>query len=235
MNKAFTLLEISIILLIIGVITGIIILSNEFVQQSKFRALQAQIADYESAINFFTLKYNAFPGDYENASEISLGFSGNGDTIIDNSTEQYYFHQHLGNAGLVPGSYTGIGGGLGFDEPLLAENVAKTRFNGVGLSIYNTTILEAHPFYTPDFVGEFLVIGTACPNCLLVKSTNGLWLNPQEAKSFDTKFDDGLPTKGKILGISNDNLIRCNLPILDHYIYDLNENGANCYLNYKIK
>ncbi len=227
-KKGFSLLELSISLIIIGLIFAGVTAGALMIKHMKLRALVAQFEEYESGINLFHLKYNSLPGDFIDADPLGIGTNGNGDGIISWEDEQYYFHAHLGNAKMIKGSYTGIGVGVSSDEPELGQNVANTKFSGVGLSVYNSTPYVGTAFYTLDYGKNMLSVGQPCLTCPLIKSTNANWFSPQDSSKFDAKFDDGLPGGGRILAMSGNNAINCAILVGNGYVYDTSISTTNC-------
>jgi len=72
-KSGFTLIEISIVLVIIGLIVGGILAGQEMVHQAKLRSALSQKEKFETAINTFYGKYGCVPGDCGNAS--TFGFT----------------------------------------------------------------------------------------------------------------------------------------------------------------
>lgn len=88
-TKGFTLIELSIVLVIIALITGGVLVGNDLLKMAQARGVMSQMERYETAIRTFQLKYNCLPGDCLNASTFGLGTSGNGDKLIGNTTNSY--------------------------------------------------------------------------------------------------------------------------------------------------
>lgn len=74
LNKGFTLVEMSIVMLILALLTGGILIGKEVIHTAELRATLKQLETFNLAYNTFQLKYNCLPGDCSNAYE--LGFSG---------------------------------------------------------------------------------------------------------------------------------------------------------------
>lgn len=82
-NKSgFTLVELSIVLVIIGLVAGGILLGNDLIEAAKVRKQISQLEEIESQINAFKLKYDYLPGDIPDASEV-FGSSFGGYTVRD--------------------------------------------------------------------------------------------------------------------------------------------------------
>ena len=79
MKKGFTLVELSIVLVIIGLLIGGILVAQSMIGASKIVAVAAQIQQFDAGVMSFKTKYNALPSD-------AKGFGGDADGIIDPST-----------------------------------------------------------------------------------------------------------------------------------------------------
>lgn len=125
--RGFTLIEMSIVLVIIGLIIGGILKGQEIIESSRQKNVISQIDAIKSAVNTFADKYNALPGDYNRAVETIATSMTNGDrngvvgTNYASSTamnaastgvqaENSEFWDHLAGAGLLAG--TTINGGV---------------------------------------------------------------------------------------------------------------------------
>ena len=93
MRRGFTLIELSIVLVIIGLIIGGVLVGKELIAASEIRAQISQFEKFQNATNAFKLKYGCLPGDCANASSFwdfssyggALG-NGNGDGRITDSS-----------------------------------------------------------------------------------------------------------------------------------------------------
>src|SRR5689334_20830022 len=65
-ESGFTLIELSIVLVIIGLIVGGVLVGQDMIKAAQIRATVAQIEKYNTAVNTFRNKYNALPGDMSN-------------------------------------------------------------------------------------------------------------------------------------------------------------------------
>lgn len=186
-NKGFTLIELSIVLIIIGLIIGGILAGQNLVQASNIQTLISGLQNYQTSLNTFKLKYNCLAGDCPNFTTFFSGTSnGNGNYLIEINNEQYYVWQHLSLAGMIDGTYTGATSTPPYNPGV---NVPASKIPNVSFGF------EFDPVY-----------GTSSTNALVVaksRNTDG-WPNfgaftPSDAQVIDKKIDDGLPAKGKIL------------------------------------
>jgi len=130
-NEAgFTLVEIAIVLVIIGLLLGGVLKGQEMITQAKIKNIINDFNGVTVAVTSYQDRYRAIPGDDQNASTrwtTQAPASGNGDGIVagfynanDTSgtggappaaAESNLFWQHLRIAGFVPGLTTGTGSG----------------------------------------------------------------------------------------------------------------------------
>lgn len=120
--RGFSLVELSIVLVILGLLTGGILAGQSLIRAAELRSVSTGIQKYQSAVHAFRDKYFALPGDMTNAQKFwGAGSScpantsggtcnGNGDGWVGCSPdytgcEMTYVSQHLALAGLVEGSY----------------------------------------------------------------------------------------------------------------------------------
>lgn len=76
MRPGFTLVELSIVLVIIGLLIGGILVGEDLIQASKIRAQISQIESIRTGALTFKLKFGALPGDLPNASSFGLTQAG---------------------------------------------------------------------------------------------------------------------------------------------------------------
>lgn len=67
-KKAFTLIELSIVLVVIGLLAGGVLVGRDLVQAAKIRLGISEVEQIRTGINTFKLKYNCLPGDCKNAT-----------------------------------------------------------------------------------------------------------------------------------------------------------------------
>ena len=121
MKKGFTLIELSIVLVIIGLIIGGVLVGQDLIQAGKIRAQVKQLQDFELAYNTFELKYGCMPGDCPNVTTFfPTADNGSGDkqiacdgsglygaNVFFRGRECVRFFHHLSLAQLVSGDYDG--------------------------------------------------------------------------------------------------------------------------------
>ncbi len=73
-QRGFTLIELSIVLVIIGLIVGGIVAGKDMIRAAELRALLSQKDKFTIAVNTFKIKYNAIPGDMRVTDAAKFGF-----------------------------------------------------------------------------------------------------------------------------------------------------------------
>ena len=113
-QKGFTLVEIAIVLVIIGLLLGGILKGQEIITNAKVRNLADQGNAIKAAFFGFQDRYRAMPGDFANASNTipgvtggANGGNGNGDGRVATNDERGLFWLHLSAAGFLTGNFDG--------------------------------------------------------------------------------------------------------------------------------
>ena len=225
-KSAFTLVELSIVLVIIGLIVGGVLTGRDLIRAAELRSTTAQLQQIITGVMTFKLKYNALPGDMPDATQIwgseavcpytpantvphTVTCNGNGDGVIGgygtaSNPEEMRFWQHLANADLISGKYTGIfseGNSSGAWHNEFDVNIPRAAISGSGFSREKSdvaVILGIGYWQAPYKYGSSMIFfGTqtcqAFNNCPA--------LTPKEQFLLDSKIDDGLPASGKIVSI----------------------------------
>jgi prepilin-type N-terminal cleavage/methylation domain-containing protein len=214
-TQGFTLIELSIALVIIGLIVGGILVGKDLIHAAEIRATIGQIEEYNAAVNTFSTKFDCLPGDCIEAS--AFGFdavsNGNGDGVIgecsvspsctwnvstDNALEKetVNFWYHLSVAGLIPDHLiTPSSGGSGIP----GTATPKVKINSRGAGTAGWTIQADAPFDATLGSGYLPGHVLTMSNVSSEASTGSTALyTPADINAIDTKMDDGLPLSGSV-------------------------------------
>lgn len=226
-QRGFSLVELSIVLVILGLLTGGILGGQSLIRAAELRAVMTEYTQFQTAINSFKSKYNALPGDMPNAVQFwgradngsftgecaspatntgsgtqTCNGNGNGQVNGGGSHERYRFWQHLANAGLINGQYTGIAGSGSNQHHIPGENSPTSRVGNLGWSLENDgadTLGNGSTslfWYQRGEMHHVIGLGTATTTNDTIHGF--LAFTPEEAWSINTKSDDGKPGTGRI-------------------------------------
>lgn len=203
-TQGFSLVELSVVLIILGLLAAGITAGNSLVKGSKLRAVIAEVESFRTAVNAFVVQYDELPGDITNAHDYwddgadgvcgnATQCNGDGDGLIEivtnvNNNESYRAWQHLTLADLVPGNYTGIAYGTG-KQADIGVNVPASKLTGGG---YTMTYKDL--FTDGRVVGNAVSFGAFRVN----SSTWNSVISAKDAYSIDKKIDDGGLESGKV-------------------------------------
>jgi len=182
-TKGFTLVEIAIVLVIIGLLLGGILKGQEMITQAKIKNVIADFSGISAAYHGYQDRYRAIPGDDPNAATRWAGATaGNGNGQVAGkynsataTDESRLWWDHLRRSGFVSGN--------GTNQP----------FNAVTGMIGIQTGDAATPTVGPalkDASGNGFVGLIICSANLLDKITIAA----------DTQMDDGVPNAGTVRG-----------------------------------
>ena len=183
LSKGFTLIEIAIVLVIIGLLLGGVLKGQELITGARVRNLISQQDGIKAAFFGFQDRYRALPGDYAAAdTNINCGAtpcnSGNGNGRIEAGGagaihEEILAWNHMTAAGFLNGSYTMTSGAT---APLPANNPVNPY------SVYLTIVYDAN-------------YGTGTPPSKHNLKT-GSQVPVEIISEVDRKIDDGQPYTG---------------------------------------
>lgn len=201
-KSAFTLVEISIVLIIIGLLAGVTFTGVALLQSAESKTLLTEVQKLNQSIGQFQSVYKGMPGDITKATSYWAGTTnGNGGGFIDAETSEEPFAavQQISQAGLLEGSYAGFTGiwdsGFTLATPSAIGNVigAKGRVPAAlyikccsGTDYSRTIVFNNH-------ISLFSIYSTD------ITKRAGI-LTPIEANDLDKKIDDGVPDTGIVGG-----------------------------------
>ncbi len=255
----FTLVEMSIVLVIIGLLVGGLAGMRSYTRSAAISAMMNDGKFYINAYNQFVNRYGTPPGDLTTASSMWSGAIGSpdvdGNGLIratttaggdGNRTEMLAAWQHLARAGFIPGAYTGATvGGVGTFNFRIGTNAPGTKLDKV-------VFLFEHPDYDDGVPDGFIEAGNTHPLYFLGQYPNVLrisglydadtgvpargFLTPKQAKQLDEKHDDGKPGTGMIVTPHNSGLANCaTSDVPSSADYATAADAKNCWLLQKIQ
>lgn len=190
-HRAFSLVELSIVLIIIGLLVAGASAGSKLVHNTKLQTLTTEITNLRQSVLTFVMTYDSLPGDMAeafdffgvvnscidaNVNSVATGCNGDNDGKIEWRRESYRALQHLMSAELIAGT-----------------------FNGTSDVLKSTVFLdgEYHPPLQCSNTNE-ADMGTNCSMFGAPYLANGALLLPRDQYKIDKKLDDGLPKSGNI-------------------------------------
>jgi len=108
-QRGFTLVEIAIVLVVIGLILGGVMKGQRLIDGARVRSLISDVNGIRTAWFSFQDRYRSLPGDFPNATTQidSAALPGNGNGKIDDGQERASVWQQLALAGFINGDFDG--------------------------------------------------------------------------------------------------------------------------------
>lgn len=188
-QQGFTLIEIAIVLVIIGLLLGGVLKGQELIQNARVRNVIALQDGVKAAFFGFQDRYRGVPGDYLPANAAAnipgagtTSCGGDGDSLIEDSgtstTEFVCAWYHLSKAGFISGNYSGTG------TDADASNSPANPFGGLLQLIFDNEYAEGSSTGGGGTIAKThnIKTGTNIPATVLAE--------------IDRKIDDGTPNTG---------------------------------------
>ena len=131
-QQGFTLIEIAIVLLIIGLLLGGIMKGQSMINSARVRAMANDLTGIEAAWISFQDRYRSLPGDFSRASTHILQGATDGDSNarVDSVAEAGAVWQHLSGAGFIAGNFDGAAVAALTDSDCAETTCPSNPFNG---------------------------------------------------------------------------------------------------------
>jgi prepilin-type N-terminal cleavage/methylation domain-containing protein len=188
-QRGFTLIEIAIVLVIIGLLLGGVLKGQELITSARVRNLIAQQDGIKAAFFGFQDRFRSMPGDYATASTTlkcpsgTTCLNGNGNGVIERAAtgtgveahEEILTWMHLSSAGFLNGSYQ-----------MTAGEATPTEVNNPR-NPYNIFL---------EFVHDQDYYDTTTPPIVKLNLKTGSQIPVEIVSEVDRKIDDGHAQRG---------------------------------------
>lgn len=223
-SKAFSLAEMALVIVIIGILVAAIVGGKELIAQAKIKKVASEYTVLNQVVQSFRSMYDNMPGDLPNAYDyygddcdtLASYCNGDGDGMIEgvtslsetapyhNDNESMRVFQHLYLAELIIGSFTGVGYDSGDDSSCgdeiklsIGDNACSRTRN---INVYPTSYSNSGYYflYYDNNLGHVIQLGdtNSTNNDTVNGPNNDAILVPRFAYKIDKKFDDGVPNSG---------------------------------------
>lgn len=262
-KSGFSLVELSIVLVILGLLTGGILGGQALIRAAEMRSINTELEQWKTAVNIFNQKYMALPGDMRNATAFwgAVNTGGTGGNCSDPSNnvgtgtqtcngngdgrvtygwgtgasiyEAVRFWQHLANAGLIQGEYTGALSAT--NRQHAGEN---TPLGKIGATWGFCSLNYNYGWQWDRGLGPHDTSRSNNTLCIGKEQPEGEpgnpFLTPSDAWNIDMKFDDGKPGIGTVTATRRGNNCTDASSATDWQAaeYRLDQTGTNCALLY---
>jgi len=233
MKKAFSLVELSFVITLMGLFAISVVVANNFIENTKLASFIKQVNSYKSSVKLFKMSYNSLPGDIVNATSVidNVSNNGNGDGIINWNDENYYAWNHLSAVEYIKENFSGVATS---GVAVINDNVPEALIaDGVGYSLAYVSGAESGYGYVAGSARNILVVARECPGCSNFRSVGQNFLTTKEAYKIDKKFDDSYAKTGLIYGAQVSGSNDCYESFNNEY--DLDETGEQCFLMFNLE
>ncbi len=215
-EKGFTLVELAIVLVIIGLLIGGILVAQSMINTQKVQAFCRQIAQFDAAVATFRDKFRSVPGD----SYIYNPAVGDGDGIIENAVttganvantwnsggQMAHFWLQLYQNGFkneeLPGVPYATAYAANFPINAITPNAPKAKTgNNVGILAYGSTAITSLGLTYPGNIYMAMnCTASTGATAGLISCTNGF--SGPDAASIDAKIDNGMSNSGNVVAVT---------------------------------
>ena len=196
--EGFTLVEIAIVLVIIGLLLGGILKGQEMITQAKIKNVIADFSGISAAYHGYVDRYHKIPGDDKCAG------SGATAAVCGTTTARWSGASSGDGNGIVQGSYKST---TATDESVLWwDHLRRAGFvSGTGISqpfnaLTGIIGVQTGDAQSPTSPGPTMKDASTPPNGfvgIIICSAN---LPDKIAIAADVQMDDGVPTSGSVRG-----------------------------------
>lgn len=208
---AFTLVEISVVFIVIALLAGLVLLGTDLRRLAAIRSQIRQLEQFNEGAAVFRLKFAGIPGDLRAEHATALGFQprsgarghGDGNGLIEDCNadvggvkvygcEYTLFWSDLGDASLVAGQFAGSDAGA----DIQTAEAAFRYFPAATLVTHGQLIVNTDADrLLPHWLSIMRILE------MQPDGSSTSWSSPvipADAEALDRKLDDGDPARGSV-------------------------------------
>jgi len=227
-KSAFSLIELSIVLIVIGLLIAGITGGASLIKSSELRSVMSEARGYAVAVNAFYSQYNALPGDYNVAVGSESTYVGDNDgkiefanvaSIVAESNVAWYALDQIGAIDDAL-TYASVDGELTPGTNFPSSKIKSAGWIFSNVNSQNVVVLTA--------ATEAASLGNEADT--IANSA----LLPSDALSIDSKVDDGIANTGKLRSVINNGGTDTAVNCANTTTYTIGGNTKTCAISYQV-
>ena len=213
-KSAFSLIELSIVLIIIGLLIAGITCGASLIKSSELRSIMGEARGYAVAVNSFFTQYDQYPGDASVRVGNASAFDGDRDNKIEyvndattpmsEGLDAWFDLKDIGAIDLALTPITVANPAINAKVPV--TDIPGSKIKGAGwafdyhnLSLQNVVVLTGT---TEAWVATKDLVNSATPAATTDNLSTEI-ISAPDAFSIDSKIDDGKANSGNVQAINN--------------------------------
>lgn len=213
MRRGFTLIELTVVVIVIGLVVGAVVVGRDLLHGARLRAQVWQLEQFDGALGAFRAKYASLPGDLSASHAAALGFvarsgepgRGDGNGLLDAceafdpfssgvplGCEIVLFWSDLASARMVSGTFSAAA------DAYIVITVPEDAFQyfpkAVIAASWDAVVVPVRCVSTGHYYMIVRLLTAVPPGSASI----GRPVHARDAQWLDSKMDDGMPRTGRV-------------------------------------
>lgn len=250
-SRGFTLIELSIVLVIIGLIIGGVLMGRDLILGAENKQIASYQQEFATKWNTFKLKYDCIPGDCATATELFGAAAGcTASARTDNATCDGDGNGKISWSGPNEGAnglaydhlhHAGLFGPYNVDYDVAVGYSSLVPIPNTTMYIGSNALDRASLYYSVTRTGGINALQFARRQNFVPHQPRAAIISPSRMHNIDLKVDDGLPGHGHVRGWHGEtygvnpaqNEVCVNL-VAGEYEYVVTSNEMACVFQFKL-